>query len=76
MAPRAPRVTCDEVIAALRKLGFRKVNQKGSHQKWKHPITKRRTVVYYHRGRIIHPKTLETIVEGTGLTMDEFRKWL
>ena len=76
MAPRTPRVTCDEVIAALRKLGFRKVSQKGSHQKWKHPITQRRTVVAYHRGRIIHPKTLETIVEGTGLTMDEFRKWL
>ncbi len=73
---KAPRVTADDVIHALRKLGFVKVKQRGSHQKWKHPVSNRIVILAYHPKRIIHPKTLATIVEGTGLTIEEFTHYL
>lgn len=76
MTYRAPRITADTVIRVLKKLGFVKVSQKGSHQKWVNPKTGKKTIVPYHKGDIIHPKTLQTIVEGTGLNMGEFRKYL
>lgn len=72
----APKITADHVIRALRRLGFVKVSQRGSHQKWKHPSTFKIVIVAYHAKKIIHPKTLATIVEGTGITMDEFREYL
>ncbi len=74
--PAAPRVTADDVIRALRRLGFIKVSQRGSHQKWKHPTAGKIVIVAYHSKQIIHPKTFATIVEGTGLTMDKFREYL
>jgi predicted RNA binding protein YcfA (HicA-like mRNA interferase family) len=35
--PKLPSITADEVIKALRKIGFEKVRQKGSHVRLKHP---------------------------------------
>jgi predicted RNA binding protein YcfA (HicA-like mRNA interferase family) len=72
----APKVSADEVIRALRKIGFIKVSQRGSHQKWKHPTSGKITIVSYHSKTIIHPKTFATIVEGTGLSMDAFKEFL
>ena len=76
MNPRTPRVRAKEVIRALRKLGFELRSQKGSHQKWVHPESGRRVIVSMHAGDIIHPKTLATIIEGTGLSVQEFNKLL
>ena len=72
----APRVMADDVSRALRRLGFVKVSQRGSHQKWKHPASGRITILPYHPKRIIHPKTLATIIEGVGISMEEFRRYL
>jgi len=36
MGERQPRVTANEIIKVLKSLGFEKIDQKGSHQKWKH----------------------------------------
>ncbi len=74
--PAAPKVTADDIIRVLRKLGFVKASQRGSHQKWKQPNTGKIVIVAFHSKQIIHPKTYATIVEGTGLTMDEFREHL
>ncbi len=74
--PSAPRVTAADVFRVLKKLSFVKVSQRGSHQKWKQPQTGKIVIVAYHSKQIIHPKTFATIVEGTGLTMDEFRAYL
>ncbi len=71
-----PRVTADEVIRVLRSKGFIKIDQSGSHQKWKHTVTGRQTIIAYHRGDIIHPKTLKRILEGADIEMDEFIKLL
>ncbi len=74
MSPRSPRVTADEVIRVLRRLGFEKVDQSGSHQKWRNEVTGKQTIVAYHRGDIIRPKTLRRILEGAGLTVEEFER--
>jgi predicted RNA binding protein YcfA (HicA-like mRNA interferase family) len=74
--PPSPKVTADDVVRALRRLGFIKVSQRGSHQKWKQSATGKIVIVAYHSKQIIHPKTFATIVDGTGLTMDEFREYL
>jgi predicted RNA binding protein YcfA (HicA-like mRNA interferase family) len=72
MGQRQPRVTADEIIKVLKSLGFEKVDQSGSHQKWKHPITGRQTIVSYHSGDIIRPKTFKKILEGAGLSIEDF----
>jgi predicted RNA binding protein YcfA (HicA-like mRNA interferase family) len=72
MGQRQPRVTADEIIRVLKSLGFEKVDQSGSHQKWKHHLTGRQTIVAYHSGEIIRPKTFKRILEGAGLTVDDF----
>ncbi|HDY70262.1 MAG TPA: type II toxin-antitoxin system HicA family toxin [Nitrospirae bacterium] len=45
MGQRQPRVTADEILRVSRSLGFEKVDQSGSHQKWKHPLTGKQTIV-------------------------------
>lgn len=72
MGERQPRVTVDEIIRVLKSLGFEKVDQSGSHQKWKHPLTGKQTIVAYHSGEIIRPKTFKKILEGAGLTVNDF----
>lgn len=72
MGESQPRVTADEIIRVLKSLGFEKVDQSGSHQKWKHPLTGKQTIVPYHAGEIIRPKTFKRILEGAGLTVDDF----
>ena len=72
MGQRQPRVTADEIIKVLKSIGFQKVDQAGSHQKWKHPLSGKQTIIPYHTGEIIRPKTFRRILEGAGLTVDDF----
>jgi len=57
MSEKLPRVTADEVIKALERVGFSLVRQSGSHKIYKNAEGKRVTVPY-HAGRILHPKVL------------------
>jgi len=41
------------VIEILRRHGFAMVGASGSHQKWRHPLTRERVIVAYHRGRVL-----------------------
>lgn len=74
MASRLPRVTADVVIRVLRKAGFEKVDQHGSHQKWRHSKSGKQTIVPYHKGDILRPKTFKKILEGAGLTIEDFEQ--
>ena len=74
MGVKLPRVTADEIIRVLRKVGFEKVDQSGSHQKWRQTSTGKQTIVAYHSGDIIRPKTFKKILEGAGLTVEEFNR--
>jgi predicted RNA binding protein YcfA (HicA-like mRNA interferase family) len=60
-----------QVIAALEKIGFIEVRQRGSHKQFRHP-DKRQTTVPDHSGRDISPALLRQIVKDIGLTPEEF----
>ncbi|MEO5360711.1 MAG: type II toxin-antitoxin system HicA family toxin [Nitrospirota bacterium] len=72
MGQRQPRVTADEIIRILKSIGFVKIDQSGSHQKWRHPSSGKQTIIPYHAGDIIRPKTLKRILEGAGLSIEDF----
>lgn len=74
MGERQPRVTANEIIKVLNALGFQKIDQSGSYQKWKHILTGKQTIVAYHQGEIIRPKTFRKILEGAGLTVEDYRR--
>ena len=73
MAGRLPRLTADELIRILRRHGFELVSQRGSHQKWRHLDTGRQVIVAYHRGRQLPVGTINSIIDGSGLSREEFR---
>jgi predicted RNA binding protein YcfA (HicA-like mRNA interferase family) len=72
VSQRFPICTGKEVVRILRKHGFDQVSQKGSHQKWRHS-NGRQVIVPIHGNKPIPIGTLKSIVEGAGLTADDFR---
>ena len=77
MSPKQPRITGMEVIKALKQIGWYPERQHGSHVHLKHPeYSHLRITVAVHRGEIIKPKTLQSILEQAGLSIDEFRDLL
>jgi predicted RNA binding protein YcfA (HicA-like mRNA interferase family) len=71
---KRPRLTAKETIRALNKAGFYSVSQKGSHVKLKND--NRRIIVPFHAGKIIPPKTFKGIIKDSGLTIEEFIKFI
>jgi len=72
---KLPRVTPDEVAKALVKLGFSVSRQSGSHRIYRNPQGKRVTIPY-HKGKVLHPKVLKSILRDAELSLDEFQKLL
>lgn len=72
MGERYPTCKAKDVIRVLRRNGFSKVGQKGSHQKWRHSDG-RQVIVADHGNKSIPVGTLKSIIEGSKLTIDEFR---
>ena len=68
---RLPVLKPREVSAALEKLGFAEVRQRGSHKQYRHSDG-RRTTVPFHGGRDISPFLLRQIIKDIRLTSDEF----
>jgi predicted RNA binding protein YcfA (HicA-like mRNA interferase family) len=56
----------------LRKHGLALVSQKGSHQKWRH-LNGRQVIVAMHGSKPTPIGTLKSIIEGAGLTVEDFR---
>jgi len=75
MSEKLPRVTTDEVIKALERVGFSLVRQSGSHKIYKNKEGKRVTVPY-HAGRILHPKVLKSILRDGEITVERFKDLL
>jgi len=69
--PKYPVLKPDELITALKKLGFYEVRQKGSHKQFKHEDG-RFTTVPYHKGRDISPILLRKILQDINITLKEF----
>ena len=72
MSERFPVCTAKEVVRVLRQHGFALIGQKGSHQKWRH-ANGRQVIVPMHGNKPIPIGTLKSIVQGAGLTGDDFR---
>lgn len=72
MGQRYPICNAGQVIRVLRRHGFAKIAQKGSHQKWRHPDG-RQVIVADHGSKAIPIGTLKSIIEGSHLSVDEFR---
>ena len=72
MGQALPICDAKDVISVLRRHGFVKVGQKGSHQKWRHPDG-RQVIVADHGSKPIPVGTLKSIIEGAKLSPDDFR---
>jgi predicted RNA binding protein YcfA (HicA-like mRNA interferase family) len=73
--PSVPAVRGDRLIRVLERAGFTVTRVKGSHHRLKHPDG-RSTTVPVHPGRDVPKGTLRAILQDTGLTVDEFTKYL
>jgi predicted RNA binding protein YcfA (HicA-like mRNA interferase family) len=72
MGTRLPICDAKDVIRVLRRHGFVRVGQKGSHKKWRHPDG-RQVIVADHGNKAIPIGTLKSIIEGSKLKADDFR---
>ncbi len=72
MSRHYPVCNAKEVVRVLRRHGFALVAQAGSHQKWRH-VNGRQVIVAMHGNKPIPIGTLKSIIEGSGLEVEEFR---
>ena len=75
MSPRLPRVTAREIVSVLQRCGFVFSRQSGSHAIYKNATGKRITVPI-HAGKILHPKTLKSILRDLEISTEDLRKLL
>ncbi len=75
MSPKLPRVTAQEMIRVLERLGFYLARQSGSHKIYKNAEGKRVTVPY-HAKKTLHPKVVKSILADADLTVEEFVRLL
>ena len=76
MSPKLPRVTCDELIRALKRAGFEEQRQRGSHLHLRRASDGRRVTVPVHKGRTVPLGTLRAILRDAGISVEEFRDLL
>ena len=72
MSPKYRRLTSEQIIRILKRNNFRKISQKGSHQKWRNNFTGHQVIVPYHKGKQLPIGTLKSIIEGSGLDVSLF----
>jgi predicted RNA binding protein YcfA (HicA-like mRNA interferase family) len=61
--PKLPRLTAQEAERLLLQKGFEKIRCKGSHRIYKKG--KRKIIIPFHSGRILHPKIVKKVIEVT-----------
>jgi len=69
---RFPVCNATEIVKVLRRHEFSLIAQTGSHQKWRNPKG-RQVIVALHGKKLIPIGTLKSIIEGSGIDVDEFR---
>ena len=77
MNPRIPKLTGKQVEKALVRAGWYLHHSRGSHFYYRHPDYQGKQITLpIHAGEIIPQKTLKSILEQAGLSLEEFRKLL
>ena len=74
MSPKLPRVSGDELLRALKRLGFVEQRQRGSHVHLKRLTDNRRLTVPVHKRRTIPPGTLRSILRDGELSVEDLIK--
>ena len=72
MSRRFPVCSATDIVKVLRRHKFSLIAQTGSHQKWRNPKG-RQVIVAVHGNKPIPIGTLKSIIEGSGIGVDEFR---
>lgn len=70
MSKKLPRLKPDEVIRIVEKLGFYLARQSGSHKIYKNAKGIRITIPY-HKGKILHPKIIKSILKDIEIDIDK-----
>ena len=73
--PKLPNITAKELIAALEKIDFTIVRQKGSHVRMKH-VDDRVVTIPVHSGKVIGKGLLLKILRDTDLIKEALIKLL
>ncbi len=71
--PKLSPIRSRELIAILKKLGFKKVHQKGSHVRMRHPDG-RRTTITLHAGEKVGVGLLGKILRDVQVSRKYFEK--
>lgn len=71
--PKLARLTPREIVSILKEFGFQLVSQRGSHQKWKHPLIGKQVIVPMHT-QILPLGTLTSIIKGSGIPKSRWMK--
>ena len=74
MSSENPLLVAVEVIRVIRNHGFFEISQRGSHQKWRNPVTNKQVIVPLHKGKPLPFGTLRSIIDGSGIPEEEFHK--
>lgn len=70
--PRLPRITSEATLRALRAAGWQEVRRRGSHVILHRASRPGRVTVPVHAGVILKPKTLLSILEQAGVSVEEW----
>jgi len=65
--------TAKELEKLLAQHGFELASQKGSHRKWRQPVTGKQVIVPYHGGKALPTGTLRTILSTAEIPEKEWR---
>lgn len=77
MKPRMPRLTGKQVEKAFIRAGWCLHHSRGSHFYYRHPdYPEKQITLPIHAGEVIPQKTLKSILEQAGLSLEEFMKLL
>lgn len=76
MSLRLPSLKPKEVLRALQRAGFVVHHTSGSHHILKHPEKPSLRVTVAYHTRDLKRRTLESIVDQSGLTVEEFLRFL
>jgi len=74
--PKLPRIPSALVLRALKRARFYEYHQSGSHIQLRHlDHPQLRVTIPFHK-KDLAPKTLKTIIQQAGLTIEQFIKFL
>lgn len=73
MSEKIPRLTPTQAIHVIEKLGFSLARQSGSHKIYKNHEGIRITIPF-HRGKILHPKIVKSILRDARIDIETLRE--